>query len=67
MIPQYLLERTREVVKDYTSPFNTVKRIFNSTRVGFYPFLSVSTLSLLSYRWGKHFVTSKDFECNYNL
>jgi radical SAM superfamily enzyme YgiQ (UPF0313 family) len=65
MTPEELLSGIRGVVKEYTSPFNIIKRIVKSTQVGFYPFLSVSTLSLLGYRYGKYFINSRDFECNY--
>jgi hypothetical protein len=65
MTPKELLEGTRHVAKDFASPFNIIRRICKSSRIGFYPFLSTSVLSLLNRRWAKKFVYSEEYDYNH--
>jgi hypothetical protein len=65
MTPSELLDGTRHVAKEYTSPLNIIRRIYKSTRIGFYPFLSTFILSLLNRRWAKKFIYSKEYDYNY--
>ena len=50
-----LLSGTKEVAKEYYSPFNNIKRILRSTKRGFYPFLSTTALSVITTRWARRY------------
>jgi len=62
MTPEELLDGVRTVAKEYMSPYNIIKRIVMSTKIGFHLFLSITTLSLIKYRWAKRFLYSKDYD-----
>jgi len=55
MSPEVLQSETKRVAKEYYSSFNVMKRILRSTKVGFYPFLSTTAISLITSRWAKNF------------
>jgi len=55
MSPEELLSGTKRIAKEYYSSINVLKRIIRSTKVGYYPFLSTTTLSLITSRWARNF------------
>ena len=55
MSSEELLTGTKEIAKEYYSSINIIKRILRSIKVGFYPFLSTTALSLITARWAKNF------------
>ena len=64
MTPEELLDGTRSVVKQYTSPLNVIRQIAKSIKIGYYPFLSTMSLNLLNYQWARKFIYSKDYDYN---
>jgi len=58
MTPEELEEGMRQIVKEYYSSINVLKRIVKSTKYGYFSFLSMSSLSYATYKWAKLFCST---------